>query len=181
MKLFFRSLALFAWMVILTGVVYPLVMTLSAQLFFSKQANGSIIEKDRQAVGSQLIAQKFSSDRYFWPRPSAHDYNTLESGGSNLAPTSKKLQLVVAERKKKLGEEAPAELLYASGSGLDPHLTLNAILFQIPRVAETRSINSEELRSFIMKHTEKRTMGLFGRTRVNVLLLNLALDETYGR
>ena len=163
---------------ILTGLIYPLFITLIGQTFFRENSNGR----------SELIAQKFDQDKYFWPRPSSQDYNPLPSGGSNLSATSKQLQDAVEARKEKLlkadptktAEEIPADLIYASGSGLDPHISPAAALFQVDRVAKARGLDSTKkgaIISLIEKLTEGRDLGVFGEPRINVLKLNTGLDN----
>jgi K+-transporting ATPase ATPase C chain len=168
-------------MTLLLGIAYPLIVTGFGKLFFKATAEGSLIYVHEKAVGSRWIAQKFQTARYFWPRPSAVDYSTLPSGGSNLSPTSKTLQKAVEERVKNINllqpasiQEIPSELLYASGSGLDPHISVKAARFQVERIAKARGIPSSVIENLIQKSTEK---PLLGPSRVNVLLLNLALDE----
>lgn len=164
-------------MTLLTGVVYPIVITVVAQLTMSNKANGTLLKNGEQTVGSLLIAQHTTDDRYFWPRPSAIDYDPMKpSGGSNLGPTSQKLKETVAERQKKLGEHAPSELLYASGSGLDPHISLETAYFQLPRVAKARSMEEKDLRAKVDALAEGHQWGLFGPRYINVLLLNHELD-----
>lgn len=173
-----KALKMFLFMTLLTGLAYPLLITSIAQLTMPKLANGSVIEKDGKIIGSILISQSTSQDRYFWPRPSAINYDPMKpSGGSNLGPTSKKLKDVVEERKNKLGKDAPSELLYASGSGLDPHISLDTAYFQISRIAKTRSINKDSLKELVDSLTEGKQLGFLGTHYVNVLLLNQKLDE----
>jgi len=180
------SLRMLLVLTVLTGVIYPLAITGLAQLFFPRQANGSVIEYAGGAVGSDLVGQNFTSDRYFWPRPSAVDYNPLPSGGSNLGPTSIALQDKITERKARLvfagsSPDAPPDLLLASGSGLDPHISPEAAFYQIDRVLNARGGLSEPRRQalevLVQSHTEGPQWGLFGEPRVNVLRLNLALDS----
>lgn len=161
-------------MIVLTGCLYPLIVTLIAQLTMPKQAGGSLVWQGKQLIGSELIAQNFKSEAYFWPRPSAVEFDPIKpAGGSNLGPTSKKLQETVQEKIKTLGHDAPPELVYASGSGLDPHISLQTAYFQVDRVAKKRSINDRaSLRSLIESYAEG-----FGDRYVNVLMLNRALDE----
>lgn len=178
MSAFKTALRIFVFMTVLTGLFYPLFITGIAQLTMKKLANGSLIKNGEKIVGSALIAQNLTEDRYFWPRPSAIDYDPIKpSGGSNLGPTSQKLKEAVEERKKKFGENAPPELLYASGSGLDPHIGLEAAYFQIPRVSKARSIDEDQLKNFIDELSEGNQLSLLGMRYVNVLLLNQALDE----
>lgn len=164
------ALKIFLLMTVLTGFAYPLLITGIAQMAMPWLANGSLIYKEGKVSGSALLAQK-SGARYFWPRPSAIDYDPIRpSGGSNLGPTSIKLKELITERKKQVGENAPAELLYASGSGLDPHIGLMTAYFQIERVAKERGISEAELKQMI------DSLSL-GKHYVNVLLLNQKLDE----
>lgn len=172
------AVKIFLFMTVLTGIIYPLFITLVAQFTMSNLSNGNLVQKGDQIVGSLLIAQNTTDDRYFWPRPSAIDYDPIKpSGGSNLGPTSQKLKDTVEERKKKIGNEAPSELLYASGSGLDPHISLETAYFQIPRVAKARSIQESELKKTIDSIVEGKQLGFLGSRYINVLLLNQALDD----
>ena len=163
----------------LTGVIYPLIVTAFAQLFPDK-ATGSVIEVNGRAVGSELIGQPFSDPKYFWSRPSAtspQPYNGASSSGSNLGPTNKALHEAVAERLKQFEQRpVPADLVTASASGLDPHISPEAAHFQVPRIAEARGLTEEAVNHLVSLHTEGRTFGVLGEPRVNVLKLNLALD-----
>ena len=180
---------------ILTGLVYPLVMTGVAQVIFPSQAHGSLIEKDGKVVGSALIGQSFTSDRYFHGRPSATlgpdpadpskttsvPDNAANSGGSNLGPTSKALIERIAADVDKLKQEnasgrVPTDLVTTSGSGLDPDITPEAADFQVPRVAKARNLPENEVSRLVMDDIKDRSLGIFGEPRVNVLTLNLALD-----
>jgi potassium-transporting ATPase KdpC subunit len=163
---------LFLWMTFVTGVIYPLLITAIAQLTMSAQANGSFVEKR----GSALIAQNFQGERFFWPRPSAIHYNPLPSGGSNLSPTSALLKQMVEERKKRWGQEAPLELLFSSGSGLDPHISLETAYFQMERIAKARGMEPKKVKEVIDSQIIYPLFGFLGSPHVNVLLLNIALE-----
>ena len=160
-----------------TGIAYPLLVTGVSQLVFPAQANGSLVHKGDQIVGSALLAQKFTDARYFWPRPSAVDYATVASGASNQGFTSKKLLDAVNQRRALFGSQAPSDLLYASGSGLDPQISPEAAAFQITRVSAARGISVERLEKLVKSVTEAPQFGFLGQPRVNVLLLNSSLDE----
>jgi K+-transporting ATPase ATPase C chain len=174
---------------VVTGLLYPLVVTGISQMLFPKQANGSLIVKKGRVVGSALIGQNFARPEYFQPRPSAagnDGYDPTSSGGSNFGPTSQKLidrvKTSVAQFRKDnpdFSGPIPADLVTASGSGLDPHLSPASIEAQIPRVAAARGIGQEQLRLLAAEFTEGRELGFLGEPRVNVLRLNLALDERF--
>ena len=176
MKTILQALRLFLLLTLLTGVAYPVAVTVAARLVFPNQSSGSLIFRDGQAVGSALLAQKFESERYFWPRPSAGDYATVPSGASNLGPTSEALKKALAERRAKFGADAPVEMLTASGSGLDPHISPQAATQQIFRVAAARRLDAARLSALVTECTEPPQWGVFGEPRVNVLTLNLRLD-----
>ncbi len=171
---------------IVFGLIYPLVATGLSQLIFPKQANGSLITKNGQVIGSRLIAQGFTADKYFHPRPSAagNGYDPTSSGGSNLGPTNKQLVDRVKQDVAKLQQEnpgtpIPADMVATSGSGLDPEISPASAEFQIPRVAKARRISGDALRTMVARHTEARQLGVLGEARVNVLELNLDLDDHY--
>ena len=175
-------------MTILTGIIYPLLMTGLAQLGFPSKANGSLIMKDGKIIGSELIGQKFDSTIYFWSRPSAISYNPIPSGASNYGPTSDTLKKLVVARRALFAKmnalsdplSTPKEMAFASGSGLDPHISPQAALMQVDRVALTRhfdTIKKEKLLQKIRELTEEPQFFLLGEQRINVLVLNLELDK----
>lgn len=177
---------------VLTGLIFPFVMTGLAQVLFPWRANGSLVTDEKgHVVGSELIAQGFANPAYVQPRPSAagqNGYDATSSSGSNLGPTSKKLQDRITEDLKRLKGEnpdasdpVPAELVTASASGLDPHLSPQGALWQVPRVAKARGIAPERVKTVVDSAIEGRTFGILGEPRVNVLVLNLALDRQFGR
>lgn len=186
---FWRCFRLFLWLTVLTGVLYPLLITFIAYFTMHPQSTGSIIIHKDKAIGSKLIAQKFSSDKYFWPRPSAVDYNPLPSGGSNLGPISLDLKKAVDMRTAVIKkahpdasiEKIPAELLFASGSGLDPHISPETAFFQIDRIAKASKMDEEALKQLVNKMTDRRQLGFLGTKCVNVLMLNIALDELHDK
>jgi potassium-transporting ATPase KdpC subunit len=184
---------------LITGFAYPLVLTGIAQVLFPRQAQGSLIERNGRVVGSELIGQLFESDKYFHGRPSATTtqdpndstktvlapYNAANSGGSNLGPSNKALIDRVQGDIDKLKQgnpsmPVPVDLATTSASGLDPHISPEAALFQVPRIARTRNLPEDRVRQLIADHTEGRFFGLLGEPRVNVLLLNLTLDQVAG-
>jgi K+-transporting ATPase ATPase C chain len=169
---------------VLLGVLYPLLITALAQVLFKDKANGQLITRNGQAIGSRIIAQPFTSAKYFHPRPSnaGNGYDAANSGGTNYAPTNQKLIDRVQADAKSLHEENPAQpipvdLLTTSASGLDPEISPAAAEFQVPRVARERGLPESTIRDLVQKHTDQRDLGLLGEPRVNVLELNLALDD----
>ncbi len=185
---------------LITGLVYPLAMTGIVQVIFPRQANGSMIERDGKVVGSELIGQSFTSDKYFHGRPSATTtpdpkdptknvdapYNAANSGASNLGPSNKALiDRVKAEmaklQKENPGKAVPIDLVTTSGSGLDPDISPEAALFQVPRVAKARNLPEDRLRQLVADNTEGRWLGLLGEPRISVLQLNLALDRMVSK
>jgi K+-transporting ATPase ATPase C chain len=178
--------------IVLTGLIYPYVMTGLAQVLMPWRANGSLLTDEKgQVIGSELIAQGFANPAYLQPRPSAageKGYDAASSSGSNLGSTSKKLQDRVAADLKRLKEEnpdasgaVPGDLLTASGSGLDPHVSPQGALWQVPRIAKARGISPGRVQDVVEANLEGRTFGILGEPRVNVLLVNLALDQRFGR
>jgi K+-transporting ATPase ATPase C chain len=189
------AIVLVVILTLITGLVYPLAMTGIAEVIFPKQSQGSMVEADGKVVGSALIGQEFTSDKYFHGRPSATTapdpndstktvpapYNAANSGGSNLGPTNKALIDRVKADVDKLKAENPSapvpiDLVTTTGGGLDPHITPEAALFQVPRVAKARNLPEDRLRELVNAHVEGRLLGLLGEPRVNVLALNMALD-----
>jgi potassium-transporting ATPase KdpC subunit len=180
------SLVMLAILSVVTGLIYPTVVTGIAKLVFPHQANGSLIVKDGKTIGSALIGQPFDDPKYFWGRPSATSpfaYNAAASSGSNQGPTNPALYEAVKGRVEALraadpGNTAPVpvDLVTASGSGLDPHISPAAALYQVSRVAKVRKMEESAVRQLVARHTEGRQWGFLGEPRVNVLALNLALD-----
>jgi K+-transporting ATPase ATPase C chain len=187
----FNGLRMLVVMTILTGVIYPLFVTVVAQVFYADRANGSLLTRDNQVVGSELIGQQTDDPRYFWWRPSAVSYmqgatldNPGSSGATNYGWTSTALTEAVSERTVAFrqqnslseGVSVPTDMLFASGSGLDPHISPEAARLQIDRVAATRDLDQETVAALVEQHIEMPQLGFLGKSRVNVLRLNLALD-----
>ena len=184
-KLIVQSLKMTLVFTVLTGLAYPLLVTGIAQTFFRGQANGSLQSRDGRVMGSALLSQKFESPRYFWPRPSASDFGTVPSGASNLGPTSLTLQSNVMARIEAFrvahampaGAPVPADMVFQSGSGLDPHISPESASLQIHRVASARHLPDSALVTLVAQFTEPSQFGFLGEPRVNVLLLNMAVDR----
>jgi len=183
------AIVLFVLLTIITGILYPLAVAGVAAVAFPTQAAGSLIVKDGKVVGSKLIGQSFDDPKYFWSRPSAtapFGYNAGASTGSNLGPLNEVLETAVKDRVANLKianpnqqESPPVDLVTASGSGLDPHISPAAAYYQAGRVARARGLAEDRVREMVAEHTENRTFGVLGEPRVNALLLNLALDELH--
>lgn len=181
------ALVLMIVMTVLTGVIYPLLITVVSQVGMPERANGSLIVRDGKAVGSELIGQPFGAPKYFWSRPSGtspYAYNASSSSGSNQGPLNPALADAVAARIKELRDAdpgntapVPADLVTASGSGLDPHISPAAAEYQLARVAKARGLDPQKVRALVAGATEGRQLGFLGEPRVNVLSLNLALDR----
>lgn len=191
MKTIRQAIKVFLFMTLLTGAAYSLLITGMATLICPHRAGGSIIEKDGRRIGSTLVGQSFVNPRYFQPRPSATNYDAMPSGGSNLGPTSNSLKEAISKRRKALqvangtDTEVPVDLLFASASGLDPEISPAAAQCQVGRIIKARHLDERAktgIFTLIDKHIESPTFGLLGEPRINVLLLNLALDSlTEGR
>jgi K+-transporting ATPase ATPase C chain len=190
MKLIIQSIRLTILWTIICGLAYPVVITVVAQLAFKDQANGSLVMRDGKIIGSALLAQQFTGSNYFWPRPSACTYGTgpsglVASGGSNLGPTSGALQTNVMNNTAAFisgnnlptNTPVPADMVFASASGLDPHISPEATQLQIARVAAARGLSPDKVTALVDKFKEGSQWGFLGEPRVNVLLLNIALDE----
>ncbi len=177
------AITLLALLTIITGVIYPITVTGLAQVLFPHQADGSLIVIDGKTYGSELIGQQFDDPKYFWGRPSAAGYNAAASSGSNLGPMNPSLEEAVQARMDALQAAdpnnplpIPVDLVTASASGLDPHISVAAALYQVARVATARGLSEAQVTSLVEEYTEGRQFGIFGEPRVNVLMLNLALD-----
>jgi K+-transporting ATPase ATPase C chain len=181
------GLILLVLFTILTGLIYPAVITVFAQLFFPKQANGSFIEQNGKTIGSLLIGQSFTAENYFWGRPSAtspYPYNAESSSGSNMGPSNLNFLATVKERVNQFhttdshnNQLIPVDLVTASGSGLDPEISPLAAFYQVPRIAKAHHISEEKIQALIQNSIQNRTLGILGEPRVNILQLNIALDN----
>jgi potassium-transporting ATPase KdpC subunit len=190
-RLIRNALTMLLVMTVITGLVYPLVATGVAQVLFPHQANGSLIERDGKPIGSELIGQYFDDPKYFWGRPSAtapQPYNGTGSNGSQLGPTNPALRDAVQQRIDALRKAdpgnttpVPADLVTASGSGLDPEISPAAAQYQVARVAKARNLNVQQVQALIAQYTQGRQLGILGEPRVNVLQLNLALDGSQSK
>lgn len=185
MKLTFTSLKLYISLTIITGILYPIIIFVTGFVIFPYSSEGRIIKINEKKIGSELIGQNFKSDKYFKGRPSFKNYNPLESSGSNLSWTSGTLKEEVAKRIKTTPLGSSDEMFFSSASGLDPHISKKSAIAQIDRIIIARNLKNDniqnELRSLIDEHTERKTFHILGTERVNVLLLNLSLDEIYGK
>jgi K+-transporting ATPase ATPase C chain len=177
MKTAIQSIRILIVLTILTGIIYPLSVTGFAKVLFPRQANGSLLIKNGKIIGSELIAQKFADPKYFWPRPSGADYATVASGATNKGPTSADLLKAINDRRKQMGGDAPSDLLTASGSGLDPHISPATAKFQVTRVAAARGVPASKIAALVDALIEPAQLGVLGEPRVNVLALNRALDS----
>lgn len=182
---FKKALRLLMLFTIILGLAYPLAVTALANLFFPVQANGSLITENNRIIGSTLLGQSFVSDKYFQARPSAVNYNPLNAGGSNLGPSNDKLIIGIKTNtytftwKNYLppGMSVPSEMVMASGSGLDPHISPQSAYMQVIRIAQARNLEPEKINELIFHYVEPPTIGIIGETQVNVLKLNIALDK----
>jgi K+-transporting ATPase ATPase C chain len=164
-------------MTFLLGGIYPMTVLVLGKTFFPIRSSGSVVMSEGKVLGSELIAQKFTRDEYFWPRPSAVDYAAHSGGASQKSGTSKDLKDAYLAREAALGKGAPMDMLYASGSGLDPHISVEAAHFQQARVGAKRNLSDAQMNKFIKHASEERFLGFMGQPRVNVLKLNQILDK----
>jgi potassium-transporting ATPase KdpC subunit len=184
MKYFTPSFLIMLFFTAFLGLIYPCLTSIAGHLFFKEKCEGSLIEKGGKIIGSKLIGQPFSSDRYFHPRPSFNNYNGMKSGSSNLAVFSKKFSHIIKEREEKYrkvngvaNEIVPIDAITESSSGLDPHISKENGYLQAERISKARNIPKEEILKLIDRNEEKSEFSLLGKSRINVLLLNIALDE----
>mgnify|MGYP001233768941 CR=1 FL=1 len=187
MKYIMPAIRFKIFMTLLLGLIYPFAMTGVTQLIFPSQSSGEFITRGGQVIGSAKIAQNFEKPEYFWPRPSAISYNPLPSGGSNQSQSSQALKEAVEARRAKLKlahadqtMEPPQDLLFASASGLDPHISPEAAQYQLNRVVKARNLSAEQVQKLVNDASEPRQLGIFGEPTVNVLALNVALDKAQG-
>lgn len=182
------SIKIFLLLTLITGIIYPLLITGLANLFYKDKAGGSLTKINDQPAGSSLIGQAFDSSIYFWPRPSQNNYDPLPSAGSNLALTNERLRIIVSERESKFldandlepGTRVPSEMVFSSGSGLDPHISPESAILQAGRIARARNFSPDqrqELSDLIERLTQKPQFNIFGQDRINVFILNLELDK----
>lgn len=185
-KVFKKAVGVLLIFTLIVGIIYPTFITVCAQIFFKDKANGSLIEKDGVIVASKLVGQNFTSPEYFWGRPSAtanYPYNGVGGSGSNKSPASDEFEEVIKERVEELqkyngtDEKIPVDLVTASGSGLDPDISLAAAEYQVGRVAEARGMSEEAVKKIVDEVKQRRILGFFGETYVNVVELNLKLDD----
>jgi potassium-transporting ATPase KdpC subunit len=191
MREFTRAILIFVTMTVILGLAYPFAMTGISQLFFPKKANGSLIVSDNKLVGSALIGQSFSHPKYFRGRPSALEkpYDASNSGGTNFGPSNAKFLEEIGKRIEKIRKEdtldpgalVPADLVLASASGLDPHISVEAAMLQVPRIAKARGLQESEVQDTLRRSAEGPLFGFLGDRRINVLRLNMALDELSRR
>ncbi|MBM9578597.1 potassium-transporting ATPase subunit KdpC [Leptospira sp. 201903070] len=186
----FTAIRTLLFLTLITGVLYPLIVTGFSERLFPFQANGSLIFENERVIGSALLAQNFTKDEYFWPRPSAGNFGTIPSSASNAGPTSAALKIRIEEKKQFLLKKhpdqtiVPPDLLFASASGLDPHISPAGAYFQMQRVAIARKLDvdqTEDLKKLIEKSIEKPSFGFIGEKRINVLRLNLNLNSKFGK
>lgn len=187
MKILYQAFMVLIITTVITGILYPSIVTGIGQLVWRDKSNGSLIKKGEEVIGSELIAQSFLKPEYFWPRPSASNFNAVPSGASNLGPTSAVLAQQIADRRRDVAKannikesEIPMDLLTASASGLDPHISLEAAQVQVKRIVEARELNEEgkvKIEKLLDEHIENRQLRILGQKRLNVLVLNLALDK----
>jgi K+-transporting ATPase ATPase C chain len=192
-KIFLISIKSIIIFTVITGIIYPLIITGAGQLLFPHKSNGSLVQANGRISGSELIAQKFEDVKYFWPRPSATSYSTMPSGGSNFSPASIKLKQVSDSIRAafnvrnglSVGIKTPSEMIFKSASGLDPHISKESALLQTERIFKARNLNGEKMKlleQLVEEFTEKPQFGILGQERINVLLINIELDKLqYGR
>lgn len=191
MKLIYQAGILLLMMTVISGILYPALVTGIGQLIWAENSNGSLIKKGNGIIGSALLAQQFKQTKYFWPRPSAGDFSTVPSGASNLSPTSVALAEAIARRRSELAkihevamEDISVDLLTTSASGLDPHISKEAALLQVKRIVAARNLDEKgkaTIQKLINDYLEERQLGFLGEKRINVLSLNLGLDQSCDR